>query len=406
MPKKTGCLSKLASPRSQSTFAGTRIEKIIGRVFSVAATAMSVLQLFTIAIPHAELGNATIHLASVGLIILAQLAAVYSFWFGSANKNVYLFHGAAYAVSFVLYPIAMAGVTDFPDDYRSWLWWWTGTATMAMGMFIPKWWSFMFLGFVPVSYFFLRLTPAGGGEDVGTALLDAIYALLYAVAVLALVGMLRSAAADVDQKNDEVSEVSVNRAAADAAELERRKLDDLVHDQVLTTVLLAAQAISPEQRVLAAESATQAIDRLQKAAKEDSSTLDDVSVSSFIDTLTESLKRSYPEVQISVTKETDFPLPMSVGIAIADASIQALTNSVQHAGNNVVRQVRLRADHRGLKVVVKDDGRGFRESKIPANRLGVRHSIRRRVVSVGASVNIQSEPRKGATVILKWVPNA
>ena len=79
---------------------------------------------------------------------------------------------------------------------------------------------------------------------------------------------------------------------------------------------------------------------------------------------------------------------------------------MQHAGNNVVRQVRLRADHRGLKVVVKDDGRGFRESKIPANRLGVRHSIRRRVVSVGASVNIQSEPRKGATVILKWVPNA
>ena len=406
MPKKMGYSSKLADSRSRSTFAVTRIEKIIGRVFSLAATAMSVLQIFTIAIPHATLGNASIHFASVGLILVAQLAAVYTFWFGAANKNVYLLHGFAYTVSFLLYPIAMTGVAEFPDDYRSWLWWWTGTATMAMGMYIPKLWSFAFLGFVPISYFFLRMTPAGGGEDAGTALLDAIYALLYAVAVLALVGMLRSAAADVDQKNDEVAEASVNRAAADATELERRKLDDLVHDQVLTTILLAAQAASPEQRVLAAESATQAIDRLQKAAKEDSSQLDDVSVYSFIDTLTDSLKRSFPAAELSVTKEVDFSLPISVGIALADASIQALTNSMQHAGNNAVRQVRLRADHRGLKIVVKDDGRGFRESKIPANRLGVRHSIRRRVVSVGATVNIQSEPRKGATVILKWVPNA
>ena len=391
---------------SRSTFASTSIEKIIGRVFSVAATAMTVLQTFTIAIPHAYLGNAFIHFLSLGLILAAHFAAVYSFWLGSANKNVYLLHGAAYVVSFFLYPIAMQGVTDFPSDYRSWLWWWTGTATMALGMFLPKWWAFAFLGFVPVSYIFLRMTPAGGGQGVGTALLDALYVFLYAVAVLSLVLMLRSAASEVDHKNDEVAETATARAAAEAAELERRKIDDLVHDQVLTTVLLAAQAQTPQQRALASESASVAIERLKIAANEDNSKVEDISVNTFIDTLTENIRRTFPEVQISLSKEAEFSMPILVGIALADATIQALKNSMQHAGTKVIRQVRLKADNHGLKVVIKDDGRGFRESKIPANRMGVRHSIRRRAASVGATVNIQAEPRKGATIILKWVPNA
>lgn len=367
---------------------------------------MTLLQTFTIAIPHANLGNAYLHFLSLGLILVAHFAAVYSFWFGSANKNVYLLHGGAYLVSFFLYPIAMEGVTAFPTDYRSWLWWWTGTATMALGMFLPKWWAFVFLGFVPVSYLFLRMTPAGGGQGVGTALLDALYVFLYTVAVLSLVFMLRSAAAEVDHKNDEVAETATARAAAEAAELERRRMDDLVHDQVLTTVLLAAQAQSPEQRTLAAESARVAIKRLKKAATEGSSKVEDISVNTFMDTLTTNLRRSFPDVQMSLSKEAEFPIPIFVGIALADATIQAMKNSMQHAGTNVIRQVRLKADSHGLKVVIKDDGRGFRESKIPANRMGVKNSIRRRVVSVGATVNIQSEPRKGATIIFKWVPNA
>lgn len=367
---------------------------------------MSVLQTFTIAIPHANLGNAYLHFFSLGLILAAQLTAVYSFWFGAADKNVYLLHGYAYLVAFFIYPIAMSGVTEFPTDYRSWLWWWTGTATIALGMLLPKWWAFAFLVLVPVSYFFLRLTPAGGGQGFGTALLDALYAFLYAVAVLSLVFMLRSAAYQVDRKNDEVAETATARASAEAAELERRKIDDLVHDQVLTTVLLAAQAQSPEQGALASESARVAIERLKKAANEDTSKVEDISVNTFIDTLTASIRRTFPEVEISLSKENDFSMPILVGSALADATIQALKNSIQHAGTNVVRQVRLKADGHGLKVVIKDDGRGFRESKIPSNRMGVRNSIRRRAASVGATVNIQSEPRKGATVIFKWVPNA
>ena len=350
--------------------------------------------------------NSTVLYASLGLIFAAQLAQVYTFWFGSANKQVYTLHGAAYLISFALYPASVFNVAGLPSDFRPWLWWATGTATMAMGMYLPKWWSVVYLGFVPASWFFLRVQPIGGHGDLGRATLDAVYIVLFAAAVLTLAGMVRTAALEVDRQNDEAAEISAKRAAIDAAELERQKLDDLVHDQVLTTLILASKAETPESERLAAESAEKAISRLQETASDEFRDVQEISVTTFLDSLANSLRRGYPGCSVNLTKDADFAVPINVGIAIADAAVQAMTNSVQHAGKKANREVRLKADRHGLKVVVKDDGKGFRVSSIPKNRLGVRNSIRRRVESVGGEVNIQTAPRKGATIVLTWSPNA
>lgn len=396
----------MSNQRTPSTFAKVRIERVIGRVFSLAATGMSLVQIFLVAIPHLKFGDSGFLIGGLAIILAAQLSAVFTFWFGSANARVYLLHGAAYAIAFIAYPFSISPETVFPDDYRAWLWWWTGTATIAMTMYLPKWWSFAYLGFVPVSYFFLRLQPAGGAEDLGSATLDATYILLYAMAVQALVTMLRVAAIEVDSKNDEAAETALRQAEKDATEFESQKLDELVHDQVLTTILLAANADTPERKILAAQSASVAIERLEAAASDELAEFQEVSVGSFIDSLHASLTRGFPNVKISITKALDFSMPIQVGIALADATIQAMTNSMQHAGNRALRQIRLKVDHHGLKIVVKDDGKGFWESKIPKTRLGIRNSIRRRANLVGAQVRIDSQPRKGTTVVLKWRPNA
>ena len=367
---------------------------------------MSLVQFFLVAIPHLQFGDSRFLLITLALIFAAQLSAAYTFWFGSANQKVYLLHGFAYILAFFAYPFSMAGVETLPADYRSWIWWWTGTATIAMTMFLPRWWSFVFLGFVPVSYFCLRLSFIGGGEDLGSATLDGTYILLYALAVQALVGMLRTAAAEVDVNNDLVAESAARRAELDAAEIERQKLDELVHDQVLTTLILAANAETPERQAMAAESARVAIERLQAVANDKHTELKEVSINTFIDSLQASLRRGDSQAEISVTKGLDFLIPINVGRALSDATMQAVTNSLQHAGDKATRQIRIKADHHGLKIVVKDDGRGFWESKIPKNRLGIANSIRRRVTAAGAEVRIASQPRKGATVILKWSPNA
>ncbi|MEN9609024.1 MAG: hypothetical protein RLZZ06_955 [Actinomycetota bacterium] len=389
-----------------TSVAKPRIERVIGQVFSLAAIAMSLIQVFLVAIPHLQYGNAAITLGSLGLIILAQLVVAFNFWAGSANPKVYVFNGLAYAIAFLLYPISMSGVTNLPDDYRAWLWWWTGTATIAMTMFLPKWWSILYLFFVPASYFLLRLQPIGGGEDVGSAILDATYIVLYAMAIQALVGLMRTAAAEVDSRNDALAEIAVRRAQIDATELESELLDELVHDQVLTTLVVAARADSTDRKTMAGAVATQAIERLQLAASGEGSESQDVSVGAFVESLAATLLRVYPEVPINLTKDREFNIPISVGIALADATIQAVTNSMQHAGLNATRRVRIKVFRQGLKIVVMDDGRGFWESKVPKDRLGIRNSIRRRASMAGAEVRIKSAPRKGTSVVLIWSPDA
>jgi signal transduction histidine kinase len=367
---------------------------------------MSAAQIFLVAIPHLKYANQTIMLASLGLIVLAQLAAVLTFWLGSANKKVYLLHGFAYLLAFAAYPFSMKANVILPEDYRSWLWWWTGTATIAMTMYLPKWWSYLYLAFVPVSYFFLRLSLIGGAKDVGSAVLDATYIVLYALAIQALVGLLRTAAGEVDATNDAVALIAAKRASIDSKEIQRQKLDELVHDQVLTTLLVAARADTPERKEMAGAVATSAIERLQQAAVEEESDLEEVSVASFADSLAASLERAYPTVPINLTKELDFNIPISVGIALADATIQAMTNSMQHAGARAKRAIRIKVYRQGLKIVVMDNGRGFWESKVPKDRLGIRNSIRRRANAVGAEVRIKSAPRKGTSVVMLWSPNA
>lgn len=379
---------------------------MIGRVFSLAELGMSLAQLFLVAIPHLKFGEPIYLIVGLGIILLAQLLAVYTFWFGAANPKVYIVHGLSYALAFGLYLFSIGPEVILSSDYRPWLWWWTGTATIAMTMFLPRWWSYLYLAFVPVSYFFLRMDRLGGGAGAGSAFLDATYIVLYALAIQALVGLLRTSAVQLDASNDTVSALAVKRASTEASEAEREKLDELVHDQVLTTILVAARADTVERKTMAGEVATQAIERLQLAASEEISELQDVSASSFVDSLAASLTRGYPSATLNITKELDFNIPISVAMALADATIQAMTNSMQHAGAKAERMIRIKLYRQGLKIVVMDNGRGFWESRVPKDRLGIRNSIRRRAGNVGAEVRIKSAPRKGTSVVLIWSPDA
>lgn len=393
------------SERTESTFARTRIDKIVGRVFSLAALATTV-ETFANAVSQTRYLDATILYASIGLIMATQVYAVFSFWFGSAHKRAYVFHGLAYAVAFALYPFSVLPTAEFAEGFRPWLWWATGTASMAMGMHLAKWWSVGYLVIMPLSWFVLRQTPIGGSGTLGSAILDSAYIILFSAAVLSLVGLLRTAALRLDWKNEETAESAVQRAVQEATEFERQRLDDLVHDSVLTTLLLAAKSNSADQQKLAAQSALDASAKIQQAYAEPLSETQDVSVGAYLDALRVTIERTFDDCAVNLTTAADFLIPSQVGLALSEATIQALTNSVQHAGKKAVREVRLKADHHGLKIVVKDNGRGFWVSKVPKDRFGLRHSIHRRMERIGGFAKVDSAPRKGATVVLRWVPNA
>jgi len=107
-----------------------------------------------------------------------------------------------------------------------------------------------------------------------------------------------------------------------------------------------------------------------------------------------------------VLSGSDLELPAHVAEAITDATLQAVQNSVQHAGgSSVVRSVRFKAKPNGLKIVVIDNGKGFRVSNVAKNRLGVRLSILAKVENAGGRVFIDSKPREGTNVVIEWSQN-
>jgi signal transduction histidine kinase len=84
--------------------------------------------------------------------------------------------------------------------------------------------------------------------------------------------------------------------------------------------------------------------------------------------------------------------------AILAAMTAALENARIHAGTDRA-EVTIGATDRALTVMVVDGGVGFDEHRVPADRLGLRESIRGRLERVGGSARIWSNA-SGTTVML------
>lgn len=230
---------------------------------------------------------------------------------------------------------------------------------------------------------------------------DAAFATLFPATVVALAQLLRSSAARVDQATIIATDAAAERARLDAVERERSRIDALVHDSVLTTLIVAANAQNEEQQRAAKSSAELALQRLASAGADVSST-QTISVLSFFQALGESILRIDPHCDVSASGATVHPLSPEVVAALTDATAQALSNSLAHAGRRATRKVRLKANEREIKIVVTDDGVGFRPSRVPKNRLGLRISIIDRVEAIGGRVFIDTRIGHGTSIILEW----
>jgi len=84
---------------------------------------------------------------------------------------------------------------------------------------------------------------------------------------------------------------------------------------------------------------------------------------------------------------------------LLQASGEALRNAARHAG---VSEVSMYAEvgPEGVEVFVRDRGRGFDTTQLPADRRGIAESIRARMLRAGGSAALRSEPGRGTEVRL------
>jgi signal transduction histidine kinase len=112
--------------------------------------------------------------------------------------------------------------------------------------------------------------------------------------------------------------------------------------------------------------------------------------------------------EYAVQEVRDHFVPENVADAIVSAAVQAMSNSVKHAGGpEVKRSVLVKgAAHGAVCIHVKDEGRGFDPARIASERLGVRVSIYERMSRVNGAVELHTALGEGTEFVLSWPESA
>lgn len=87
--------------------------------------------------------------------------------------------------------------------------------------------------------------------------------------------------------------------------------------------------------------------------------------------------------------------------AAAAALSQCLRNVLAHSGQNSAEVVML-GTQAGVNITIIDGGIGFDLDAVPADRMGLKLSVRDRVEQAGGSVRIWSSPGSGAAVMIQF----
>jgi signal transduction histidine kinase len=380
-----------------------RVNQLIATIYSFLLVAV-ISEALVNAFGQREYLNQAVFVFSVGTVIVLVVGFLIShfvyrspmFWFRAIPIFVF--------VLLVTWPLHYDSSILLPEDFKPWIWWLLGIAAIAAGTSFPFWLGIVYLLFVSVFWIFVRVSTSAGSGEIDLAIQDSLHLLTLSAIGIAMAAVTRWQAAKTDFANQRLIESSVASAQSQALELEQARLDALVHDSVLTTLLVASKAETPESIALARTSAIDALRKLDVDTSSDEFVTPVTQVSFF-----EALKNKIYEVdqtfEVSLDQTNNNFLAENVAEALTEATLQAVDNSLKHGGGAVSRTASFQSHGAGLKIVVSDKGKGFRPSKTPKDRLGIKVSIVGRVKSVGGRVFIRSEPGKGTDVVIEWSPS-
>jgi signal transduction histidine kinase len=340
--------------------------------------------------------------ASVALIVAGLLFAGVASIIRRYVRVANITFSVVYLVLLLTWPLAVLD-PHHPPSGSPWLYYMMtiATAMAAVGFGIRTAVFYLFL--VPAIYGFVRVSPAGGDASVLQAVFESVYADILGGVITIIFSILRYAARSVDRAQDMALERYAHAVRQHATEAERVQVDAIVHDSVLTTFLSAARAYSPEARELAATMAGNAIGYLRDAVSSSPDVDALVSGNVVASRVTEAANALSQPVRVTTVGAGQSSLPLSAAEAVYSATVQAMVNSLQHAGSGVDRWVTIRGNEDGgIEVEIGDRGPGFELATVPTERLGVRVSILERLATAGGRAEIDSHLGDGTRITLRW----
>lgn len=325
---------------------------------------------------------------------------VNSWWRGRLGFWAYV-HGATVLVAMWRWPLLVNDPTTLPQDFQAWVWWLVGTATISMGIANPRWLGLLYLVVASVTWYFLDTSIYGGSGNPNIAMQDAFYVFLLGGAISALVRLTRDAAKRADQANSIAIANAIEQAQIDAAERERQRIDALVHDRVLNTLLVAAKASNKQDQEAAAIAAAEAIASLESAAQ-DQENQPKVTTLGLYRSLRKAALRASSVLEVEIVSAGLEKISADIAQTITEATLQAIDNAIRHSESNIIQVQLGDKSGNGLYVQVRDHGKGFNLERLAKDRLGIRSSIQARMLSIGGQAFISSEIGSGTVVELRW----
>lgn len=388
----------MSKPKLASA-ASVRLETMFSRIYSSVLAVLQVEVILNVVFQAQFLGFGNSWVAALTTIPIVGM--VFRSWRrGSLGLWPYL-HGGLVVIVIWSWPALVVDPTQLPEGFQAWIWWLVGTATISMGVVNPRWLGWVYLVVASASWFLLDTSIYGGSEAWDVALQDSIYVFLLGGVVSSLVRLTRDAAKRADDANSIAIARAVEQAQTDAVERERQRIDALVHDRVLNTLLVAAKANSEADYQAASTAAAEAVASLEAAVTEPESAAG-VTTLGLYRSLRKAALRASEQIEVEIVSAGLEELPAEIAQSVTEATLQAIDNALRHSEASEIRLVLGSQEVSGILVQVIDNGKGFNPERLPKDRLGVRTSIQARMISLGGQAKISSEVGNGTTVELRW----
>jgi signal transduction histidine kinase len=239
------------------------------------------------------------------------------------------------------------------------------------------------------------------GHDLLPGVQNGLYVFLFCITFIALGVMTLHQARQSDLAEAAAMEAATDAAVEAARERERGRINALVHDRVLATLLAAARPV-PGSESLRQADAARALEGLHALLGDGSEADEEVDGESFAWALQATTTELAPEAVFGYEVHSRLAIPSTAVEALTAAAEEALRNSLLHA-EAVNRTVHVHVGEDGVQVDVLDDGVGFDPSRVPPARLGIAESIRGRMEALpGGAAVVVSTPGVGTRVQLRY----
>lgn len=281
----------------------------------------------------------------------------------------------------------------YVGDPISWI---IGGASVAI--FVASWsmapvWTIVLA--VAESAAFLAGVVAGGAPLIGSHDNQAAIFLLQGFLAVAVSRLIRHGARRADTTLDHVARARAELTVERSRLRSRRQFERNLHDTVLSTLTVLARGTLRTR-----------LDLVRARCGRDLALLDRLdelpdTAGLFAGIAWEAGCRAMP-VRLALP-DREPRLPPDVVEAIAGAVRESLSNVERHARADGAEVSAAFVDG-GVRIVVRDDGRGFDPTVTASDQTGVRRSIIERMATVGGSADVASAPGAGTAVTLSWLP--